>query len=594
MILQSLVTYYEALAKKDDTISLPGYSVAPVTFGLILREDGTVKNIRSLKYENPDKKDKFLVPRIKVPQQEIRASGIKANFLCDNSAYILGIDSKENPVRSLQCFNASKALHLDILGGADETAAQAVCSFYETWQPEKAVENEIIAPYLTEILAGVNIAFMDEDFRFIHENLFIRNVWEEYRNKGDTRKNRRCLVTGKIAPVAILHGKIKGVRGAQSAGANLVSFNADAYESYGCEKSQGLNAPVSEYVSFAYSTVLNMMLSNNKRTQILGDTTVLWWSEEADEEAEDLYATMQFGSFEDDDQKLNNIMNRLIQGKPIDTGNININGSFCVLGLAPNAARISVRFFYRSSFGRMLENITAHYRRLEITKPPFAKQFLTIYRLLLETVSTKVREPSASPLLAGAMLRSVISGTLYPAALYNAVIIRIRAEGDINCEKAAIIKAFLLKNSKNEKTKEVLTLALNEQNRNSAYVLGRLFAVLEKAQFEANPGIKATIKDRYFTSACATPALVFPNLIKLSVFNTAKAEYGKQTDYKIGTLIDMLEGKPIPKRLTLEEQGLFIIGYYHEVQHRFTGKVKTESETNNLNEINESEENGNV
>ncbi|MDD4774804.1 MAG: type I-C CRISPR-associated protein Cas8c/Csd1 [Eubacteriales bacterium] len=580
MIIQSLVTYYEALIKKDSDISPPGYSVAPVAFGLILRENGTLKEIKSLALEIPEKKGKFTNPRVKVPQQEIRASGVKSNFLCDNSAYILGIDNKGKPERTLQCFEAAKLLHKNILGNSDIPAAKMICAFYDKWLPENAAENEVIIPYLKEIYTGVNIAFMDEDFSFVHDNPAVRDIWRQRYESGDGDVQRRCLITGKTAPAAILHEKIKGVRGAQGVGANLVSFNANAYESYGCEGSQGLNAPVSKYASFAYSTVLNMMLNKKNRTQLLGDTTVLWWSEEADADAEDIYATIQFGGFEDDEQKLNNLMNRLITGKPVADDNININGKFCILGLAPNAARLSVRFFYRDSFGAILEHNAAHYRRLEITKPDFARRYLTPYWLLNETTPPQMRERTPSPLLAGAVMRSIIGDLPYPAALYNAIIIRIRAERHISSDKAAIIKAYLLKNSNNTKIKEGLTVALNEENRNSSYVLGRLFAVLEKAQKEANPNINTTIKDKYFTSACATPAVVFPHLVKQSVYNTSKSTYGKQNNYKIGTLINMLDSSALPKRLTLEEQGLFILGYYHEAQSHF-GKTRANNDTNN-------------
>jgi CRISPR-associated protein Csd1 len=264
------------------------------------------------------------------------------------------------------------------------------------------------------------------------------------------------------------------------------------------------------------------------------------------------------------------------------------NPRFFILGLSPvGEGRISVRFFITDLFEKIVGNIMAHYRDLEIVKE-FSDQpdYLTIRRVLYETVSKKSSDRNATPLLAGAVFRSILTNTPYPAVLYYAIINRIRADMDdsqkgirkINYTRAAIIKAFLARKYRHQPRhpfKEVLTMSLNEQSNYPPYVLGRLFAVLEKSQKDANPKLNKTIKDRYFTSACASPRIAFPTLLRLSQHHIAKAEYGYANDRRIQELLNLLdlEENPIPARLTLDEQGAFVLGYYHQRADFFTPKT---------------------
>jgi CRISPR-associated protein Csd1 len=252
------------------------------------------------------------------------------------------------------------------------------------------------------------------------------------------------------------------------------------------------------------------------------------------------------------------------------------NPRFYVLGLAPNAARISVRFFLTDPFQKIVERMMAHYRDLKIVKEyDNQPSYITVGHILDETVSKKSTDKDASPLMAGAVMRSILTGAPYPAALYYAIINRIRADVDndqkhihkIDYVRAAVIKAFLIRKYHNQnKYQEVLVMSLNEQATSPAYVLGRLFAVLEKAQQEAIGDVNAGIKDRYFTSACASPASVFPVLLRLSQHHISKAEYGYTSDRRIQDILGLLdvEKNPIPTHLTLDEQGIFVLGYYHQ------------------------------
>jgi CRISPR-associated protein Csd1 len=304
--------------------------------------------------------------------------------------------------------------------------------------------------------------------------------------------------------------------------------------------------------------------------------TVVFWAESTDTDYEDCFASV-LNTPDDAQDKLESIWTKVKNGEAID--NLQMDTPFYVLGLSPNAARLSVRFFLQSSFGSILENLLKHQERLAISKPVWERKYLSLYWLLRETVNEKSKDKSPTPLLAGAMLRSILIGEPYPAAFYQGILLRVKAEHEVSSGKAAGIKAYLMFGQTIDK-KEGLTVALNEAYREKAYILGRLFSVLERAQEEANPGINSTIKDRYFSSACASPGLVFPRLIKLANYHNAKSDNGKWRDKEIGELMDMLSAnqKPFPMHLPLAEQGLFMLGYYQQRQDRYTSHKKEEEE----------------
>lgn len=602
MILRALVDYYEILAQSGE-ISRPGYCKAKVSFALNLTPKGELLNVIPLKEEALRGKKTVEVPRsLEVPEQVKKSSGIQSNFLCENSGYVLGVDTKGKPERSRQCFEAFATLHHRVLDGVSGVAAEAVLAFIDAWQPEQAQQCEVLISYYGELVSGVNIVFMIQGKGYAHDDPEIKTAWNEYHTNNSNMTQMRCLVTGKLAPVARLHPNIKGVRGAQSSGASLVSFNAPAFESFGHEQKddtgQGINAPVSEYAAFAYTTALNYLISDADHRQNLGDTTVVYWAVSPQKIYRDFFKFSlnpmpqpeQPGETKVDRQAegiLQDLFSKLVLGKPVAgdvEGFIDKETRFYVLGLAPSAARLSVRFFMENSFGNFLKNLKRHYDDLEIGKNPNDFEYLPVWKLLDETVSSKVRVKEASPLLSGEVMRSILTGAPYPDTLLSNVLLRIRAEQDdedkhtykITRGRAAIIKACLLRRQNNKNYKEVLTVSLNEDSTNRAYVLGRLFAVLEKAQQDANPGINSTIKDRYFTSACATPASVFPILLRLSVHHIAKSDYGSISERKVGDLMQKLqvENNPFPAHLSLDEQGIFILGYYHQQRANFTKSNK--------------------
>lgn len=609
MILQALTAYYEAMLKKD-IVAPPGWDGAfKVSFWLELNDSGELIDVIDQRLDEQHGKKTVLVPRqMSVPAHVKRSSGVAANFLCDNSSYILGADEKGKPERAVQCFEACTALHHKLLDGVDSPSARAVLAFFDTWQPELAAAHPLLAERWKDITDNANLVFCYDyaDGRHpVTEDPAIQDAWQRhYHNTDPNAVMAQCLVTGQTAPIAATHPSIKGVSGAQSSGAALVSFNAPAFCSYGHE--QGGNAPVSEYAAFAYTTALNTLLADRDRCKIIGDTAVVCWAENADNAAADLGMDAIFGIPEDrgvQESDVTAALKALAAGKSCDwlDGLILPDQHVYFLGLAPNAARLSVRFFLRDSIRRFAEHINQHREALEIVRPandPW--EDLPVWKLVRETVrqgkrhssssvgdnsaankdtiNQKERNPSPAPQLAGDLMRAILTGSRYPATLLNGVTLRIRAEREITRGRAAIIKAYYTRNRSKYCPEEVLTVTLNDESEYLPYVLGRLFAVLEAVQDAANPGINTTIKDRYFNSACATPAIVFPTLIKLAQKHLQKLDTGKSIHYnqQLTALMGMIH-EGFPARMTLPEQGAFQLGYYHQTQKRYEKKNKGEN-----------------
>jgi CRISPR-associated protein Csd1 len=611
MILQSLVRYYEILAADPDIdIPLPGYSKVGVSFALNLSRQGELLDIFPLFVQEPRGKKIVEVPRrMVVPEQVKRSSGICPNFLCDNNVYVLGITDKasSNPSYALKRFAEFRKFNTSLLVRANCDAAQAVIAFLNQHDPSKARLHPAVAAYLEDLLKGGNLVFMF-DRAYVHDDPAIKLAWETYIAGKDAILGQ-CLVTGEMAPIARLHPSLKRIKGAQSSGASLVSFNERAYESYNRTKGQGLNAPVGEKAAFSYTTALNYLLSadNPNRPIFLGDTTVVYWAESKKPEYPAAFASIFTPGYvvseiapenevrKEAEERLGQVAGKVQRVQALDVRrlmeDLDWNVRFYVLGLAPNASRIAVRFFITEPFGEIIDRIMRHYEDLKIVKE-FDNQFdyICLRDILAETVSKKARDQNAAPLLAGSVMRAILTNSPYPAALYYAILNRFHADMDdtqqgihkINYVRASIIKAYLIRKYRNQPQhtiQEVLVMSLNEQSTYPPYVLGRLFAVLEKVQQEAIGDVNASIKDRYFTSACASPASVFPILLRLSQHHISKAEYGYVRDHRIEEILNLLDiqQNPIPARLTLDEQGVFVLGYYHERKDLWTSKNKNKN-----------------
>ena len=569
MILQALTRYYEKLADQGK-IARPGWAKSRISYALCLNKDGEFIQVIPLLEETGGKKPQ---PRqFDLPAPVKRSSGIDSNFLWDNSSYLLGVDAKSKPDRSRQCFIACRERHHAVLDGVNSTAAAAILRFFDTWNPANARTHPALQNDFEGMTAGGNLMFRI-DGAFPHEDEAIRHAWQAYYDKaeGDTQQ---CLVTGQEDQIAVVHPSIKGVDGAQSSGAAIVSFNAPAFCSYGQE--QSFNAPVGRYAAFAYTAALNHLLADRENVQKIGDTSVVCWAENAEPQYQAFTFAALFGQKQDrlDENDLRETVRRLASGMRVPEHDLDPDSTFYILGLAPNAARLAVRFFFRDSFGHLMKNVNEHHERMEIVRPSYDKYAtIPLWAMLRETVNQNSRDKSPSPIMAGAVARAIFTGGLYPAMLLEQTMMRIRAERDINRGKAAIIKAYYLRNSNPDCPKEVLTVALNEASTNPAYTLGRLFSVYEAVQSDANPGINSTIKDKYFNSAASTPATIFPLLDNLCQKHLRKLSTSRRIWYEKQIIaLTAVLGDEYPTRMNLPQQGSFNLGYYHQTQKRYEKK----------------------
>ena len=588
MILQALTAYYEQLVRQGK-LSAPGWDDSfKVSYELRLNDAGQLLRVVPLLTEKTVGKKTVLAPRaMRVPAHEKRSSGIAANFLCDNSTYLLGADEKGKPERSADCFKACAKLHHTILDGVDSPAARALLAYFDSWDPAQAAAHPLLAEQWKEITGNANLIFgyeaADHSHSFVNDDPAIQNAWQtHYNDRSADSDMGQCLITGKYAPIERTHPNISGVPGAQSSGAALVSFNAPAFCSYGHE--QGDNAPVSKYAAFAYTTALNRLLADRSHCKHVGDTTILCWAENAEPVYQDAMSMFLFGADEAagiQESDVQAALKRLSAGQtvPFLEKELSPDQHFYLLGLAPNAARLSVRFFLRDTFGSFAQNLQKHAEEMEIDCSEKEKfRTLPIWAVVNETTRTVPGQPAKpSPQLAGDLLRAVLTGGRYPATLLNGVTLRIRAEQNVTRGRAAVIKAYYLRNYPTELNKEVYTVSLNETT-NVPYLLGRLFSVLEAVQKAANPGINTTIKDRYFNAACATPGMSFPTLLRLSQKHLRKLNDGLATHYdkQITELMAQLPASGFPARLSLPDQGKFTIGYYHQTQKRYVKKNEEE------------------
>lgn len=402
MILQALVRCYEALAGRGE-LEKPGWSPVKVSWGLELDADGQVKSL--LLMGGTDAKGKQRPRIMKLPDPVKRSSGVAANFLCDNSAYVLGVDAKGKPERTRECFAACAQKHLNILKDVQHPTAKAILNFFERWKPENAACHPAIQPNLEALLKGGNIVFVTHDaegeLQLAQDVPEIRCAWDEAYANSDDAVMGRCLVTGEEGPIAILHPSIKGVMGAQSSGASLVSFNAPAFESYGKESArdnqgQERNAPVGKYAAFAYGAALNYMIEQADFHGRMGDTTLVYWAEGAEPAYGSAFMAMMGMGGEDKNEitqkELSGVMTALCQGNTVKWENVPLNpeNRFYILGLAPNASRLSVRFFLQNSFDEFAQNYQKHQDDLKIVHSASdERETLSMWALLGETVVKK-------------------------------------------------------------------------------------------------------------------------------------------------------------------------------------------------------------
>ncbi len=600
MILQALNTYYQRLlARGEEGLAPFGYSPEKISYAILLTPDGRVVGVNDIR----DPSGKKRLPRmLNVPQPEKRTAGIKPNFLWDKTSYVLGVSATSK--RADKEHEAFNALHLENLADTDDAGLKALLAFMSGWTPE-----QFVAPHFTAEMLDANIVFrLDGETQYLHERTAAQTArakllaGEPSADGQDVAPLADCLVLGERLPVARLHPVIKGVSGAQSSGASIVAFNQDSFVSYG--KVQGANAPVSEQAAFAYTTVLNHLLRrsehNRQRIQI-ADASVVFWAEAADAEqaqAAERTFDMLLNPPADDTQeaaRVREMLEKVAKGRTMHELDPKLQDDtrMYVLGLAPNASRLSIRFWEVGTLGLFATRLAQHARDFHIEPLPW-KTEPAARRVLLATVPHREgampKMDDAFNNLAGEFMRAVLSGGRYPRSLLVNTLMRIRADGNLSGMRAAICKGVLAREQRlgfrvpgfsNGIQPEEVPVSLDKESISPGYRLGRLFAVLEAAQRGALGGqVNATIRDRYYGAASATPAAVFPVLLRNTQNHLGKLRKDKPglavvLERDIREIVDGLSDS-FPRSLRIEEQGRFAIGYYHQSQSRFAKPEATD------------------
>lgn len=604
MILSALKDYYERLIESDpENISPPGYSREKISYAIVLAADGRVIDVDDIR----DTTGKKPLPKSMLVPASYKRPGTspKSFFLWDKSSFVLGVtrEGKDEVRFTDEPHKAFKGIHYKLLEGSDDEGLQALLAFLDRWTPE-----EFRPPlFRSEMLDANFVLRLDGERTYLHERPSARKVISELA-RAKSSKTGVCLVVGEMLPLARLHPSIKGF---ESTGSSIVSFNSDSYLSYKGsidrlrsekkENDSGANAPVSEQAAFAYTTALNHLLrrdSHNRQRLQIGDTTMVFWAQAGDKSraaaAESFLAS--FFDPKDDDpretEKLRHALEQVAQGLPLHQLNPQLEDGtrIFVLGLAPNASRLSIRFWETETLATFAHRLADHFKDLRLEPSPWRTP-PPVWRLLLAAAPLrdgKANSEDVPPQLAGELTRAILTGGRYPRSLLSNVIMRFRADGEITGARVALCKGVLARQqrlSNNKFNERVLPVSLDPSITDPGYLLGRLFSALENIQSAALGKLSATIGDRYYGAASATPANVFPLLIRnarhhLSRLRKDKPNFAVSLQKQIGEIIDLL-GPTFPKSLGIEAQGHFAIGYYHQTQARFArseGATETDSQ----------------
>lgn len=585
MILQALNDYYKKKREYNpDSLPPPGMELVEISFVVILRKDGSFFDLADMREgEGRNKRGKL----VNAPQSCDRTgqnAWATAFLLWDHPRYVFGIptqkdierNDEQTPLKRLESFK--NRILKSFSDPLVDDGVNAVFKFINNGDFSKIKQHQLWDE-LQETTGNVSFRLADEPDVLICEHPVVIDAAEKELDDDTDCEIRQCLITGGIGPVAVLHPATPLPSADSKSTAKLVSFQkSSGYDSYG--KEQGGNAPVSKRAAFAYTTALNHLLARGSRQRIqVGDASAVFWADKPGHKVETLFGAWLQDTPDNPDFHVQAVA-ALLSAPKTGAGSFEDDGTrFYVLGLAPNAARIAIRFWHVKTVGELAINIRNHFDGLEIDRSEFDARSLSL-SAILKSISRRKNDGSydTPPNMAGDTMRAILTGRPYPATLLQAAIRRIRAEQEVNHPRAAIIKACINRYS----GKEELKVSLDENNTNTAYRLGRLFAVLERIQEEANPGIRATIRNTFWGAASGTPGKIFPLLINLATKHLAKIRRekpGRATNLEklVGSIMEALSpDRPFQQTLSLNEQGSFAVGYYHQKQHPSTYKTQGE------------------
>jgi CRISPR-associated protein Csd1 len=621
MILQRLAEHYDRIAAsgdEDSQLAPPGFSRQKISFCIVLEPDGRLIHIKD---ETVQKGSRYVASQMLIRGKgKSSGSGFNPCFLWGDAAYMLGWTSDaEKAERAPKCYESFRKKHLALETQIAHPDFHAVCSFLRSWTPAQAVafENNLKK-------CGSNFGV----FRIAGQTQFVHQLFIEPDQPKDHKVNSKkapsrgmCLVSGAVDQIARLHQPmIKGVSGAKTSGATLVSFNNAAFVSY--DKSQSYNAPVSEAATFRYTNALNYLLDRRDRRVSLGDSTVVFWADHANP-LEDCLSEFFVDPLPSDEVAVVEDKERLQQAKILlkqlrdGTGETKIDTNdgqptkFFLLGLSPNASRISVRLWVEADASELQKRLGQHLRDIALVGGR-EDEILTLWRIAIATgrwdeKKSRFDTDSISPKLAGDLARSVLTGVAYPQSLLSTMLRRIHSDDEVAYARVAAIKACLVRNSRLRGNPLEVSPMLDPNSTDPAYCCGRAFALLEVIQIDSakkkkgevddgaskkqtdkddKGGLNRTIKDSYFSSASVTPGLVFPRLFRLSQHHLAKLEIGHRInrEKELGDVLNKLSTTPgaaspiFPRLLSLEDQGKFVLGYFHQTKDIYTSKKDKEAQ----------------
>jgi CRISPR-associated protein Csd1 len=598
MILQTLNDYYlRKMNDPDPAKRLPvfGFEDKEIPFILELDVDGRLMGIKDARTVEGKRK---IAARYLVPKGVKKTSGIASNLLWDNAEYVLGMPDAKKQTEAEK--NGKVQEYLGRLADMRAAFKQKITTLPDATQNDEGIRAVLafldadplaaVAPYAQTIEITESNPILS--FRLVSDDDLVcqrpavssaaASLNTDEALPDADAKPQMCLVTGQVAVPERLHTSIKGVWGAQTAGANIVSFNLDAFKSFG--KDQGANAPVSPAAAFAYTTALNHLLQRGSRQRMqVGDTSTVFWAQKAEDAEVESWLVDIFGESDNPDAHTEQVRALFESIKAGAFDGSRGSNKFYVLGLAPNAARIAVRYWQATTLAELAHLTQQWFEDLKIVRAPHDPEFPSLFRLLTSTALLN-KSDNIPPNLGGDVMRSALGGTPLPTTWFNLAVQRCRAEQRVTYLRASVLKACINRsirqaNRTSTNPEKEITEVLDTSNLSAGYRLGRLFAVLEKTQEEASLGLNATIRDRYYGAASSTPVAVFTTLLRLKNHHISKiSNKGRAVNLEklIGEIVDGIGDFPV--HLQMQEQGRFALGYYHQRQD-FFAKSETESPT---------------
>lgn len=594
MLIKALCDYSALQENKTPA----GYCEYDIHHEILLTPEGKIAAINDvripqiIKLKNGKTKINYFPAMEQFPVRTEKTD-IDKNTIEHRSRYIFGLNYDKGTLTPTDATNKAAKSHKcfcewneKFFENIDSPICKAYLNFIRTWEPEQETQN----PHLL----ALGKEYSNSHFEFgldgspetkLHNDSKFKAAYEDYLaqlnadSDSDDTELSTCSILGEKLPQARIHNKIKGIKGGMSSGGTLVGMNDTAFESYG--KKQSYNSNVSEKAMKMYTSALNYLLSKRDHYKIIDDMTIVYFAmKKNDTEECNMFAGM-FSGFEDElnktvvteaDRNINTVMTQLKQGRTADMP-YDPNVEFYVAGFTPNSSRISQKFIFHDKFGRIFDNVLKHQQDISFTE---GQRQVSIERIKRELISPKsYKEKVPSPLTA-ALFEAILKGTRYPDELLSTVITRVKTDSDeeknhfikLNDTRAGLIKGCINR----KQNKEEIKMSLDLENKNQAYLCGRLFAVLEKIQQDASGGgLNRTIKDSYFASACSKPSTVFPKLYKLSQNHIKKLSSPIFYNKLCGEILDGLDGK-FPSTLSLDDQGRFIVGYAQQNKALYTKK----------------------